>query len=216
MLRDNVEVQTTTLHELTTRAAGLVVPGCRGILGICGAPGAGKSSLTTTLVKRLRTQGVEAVQVPMDGFHLADIALVERGLLARKGAIETFDGHGYVALLRRLRDELDHDVLTPTFERELEQPLAGAITVPPAATLIVTEGNYLLDDADPWPEARALMDEVWFVDLDDGRRRSRLVDRHVRHGKPRDEAQAWVDTVDEPNAQRVMARREHADLVVQA
>ena len=216
VLGDNEPVQTATLHELTARAEGLVAPGRRGILGICGAPGAGKSSLAAVLVKRLRARGVEAVRVPMDGFHLADAALIERGLLARKGAIETFDGHGYVALLHRLRDELDHDVLAPSFERELEQPLAGAITVPSATALVVTEGNYLLDDAAPWPVARALMDEVWFVDLDDGRRRSRLVDRHVKHGKPRDEAQAWVDTVDEPNAQRVIARREQADLLVPA
>ena len=209
-------MDTTALNELTARAAGLVVPGRRSILGICGAPGVGKSSLAAKLVGRLRAAGVEATHVPMDGFHLADVALVERGLLASKGAIGTFDGHGYVALLRRIRDELDHDVLAPTFERDLEQPLAGAITVPPATTLVVTEGNYLLDADAPWPAARALMHEVWFVDLDDGRRRSRLVDRHVKHGKARDEAQAWVDTVDEPNAQRVIARREQADLVVPA
>jgi pantothenate kinase len=209
-------VLTPMLDELTGRAAALVSPSRRGILGICGAPGAGKSSLAATLVERLRATGVEAVHVPMDGFHLADVALVERGLLDRKGAIETFDGHGYVALLRRLRDELDHDVLVPTFERALEQPIAGAITVPPDATLVVTEGNYLLDDAPPWPDARALMDEVWFIDLDDERRRSRLVDRHVKHGKSRDEAQAWVDAVDEPNARRITGRRQSADLVVQA
>lgn len=205
-----------SLRELTSRAAGLVVPGRRGVLGICGAPGVGKSSLAVTLVKRLRAAGVEATHVPMDGFHLADVALVERGLLDRKGAIETFDGHGYLALLRRLREEHDHDVLAPTFERELEQPLAGAITVSPSTTLVVTEGNYLLDEATPWPQARAVMDEVWFVDLDDGRRRSRLVDRHVKHGRSREEAQAWVDTVDEPNAVRVIARRGAADLVVPA
>ena len=207
-------MDTTALNELTARAAGLVVPSRRSILGICGAPGGGKSSLAVTLVKRLRAAGVEATHVPMDGFHLADVALVERGLLERKGAIETFDAHGYVALLRRIRDERDHDVLAPTFERDLEQPLAGAITVPPATTLVVTEGNYLLDADEPWPAARALMDEVWFVDLDERRRRSRLVDRHVKHGKTREAAQAWVDTVDEPNAQRVIARREQADLVI--
>jgi pantothenate kinase len=214
VLGDNDEVPITSVDDLTARAAGLVVPGRRGILGICGAPGAGKSSLAVVLVERLRAVGIEAIHLPMDGFHLADVALVERGLLDRKGAIETFDGHGYLALLRRVRDERDHDVLAPTFERELEQPLAGAITVPPAAALVVTEGNYLLDDASPWPEARGLMDEVWFVDLDDETRRARLVDRHVKHGKPRDEARAWVDTVDEPNAQRVITRRGQAGLVV--
>ncbi len=214
VLRDNDEVQTSTIDELAERAAALVKPGRRSILGICGAPGVGKSSLAVAVVKKLRATGVEAVHVPMDGFHLADVALVERGLLERKGAIETFDGHGYLALLRRIRDERDHDVLAPTFERELEQPVAGAITVPPATTIVVTEGNYLLDEAEPWPEARAVMDEVWFVDLDDDRRRSRLVGRHVKHGKTKAEAQAWVDTVDEPNAQRVIARRDAADHVV--
>ena len=207
-------MDTSTLSELTERAAALVAPGRRSVLGICGAPGVGKSSLAAKLVGRLRAAGVEATHVPMDGFHLADVALVERGLLASKGAIGTFDGHGYVALLHRIGDELDHDVLAPTFERDLEQPLAGAITVPPATTLVVTEGNYLLDADEPWPAARALMDEVWFVDLDERRRRSRLVDRHVKHGKTREAAQAWVDTVDEPNAQRVIARREQADLVI--
>jgi pantothenate kinase len=55
---------------------------------------------------------------------------------------------------------------------------------------------------------------VWFVDLDEDRRRARLVERHVTFGKERSVAQAWVDEVDEPNARRVIARREHADLVV--
>ena len=61
----------------------------------------------------------------MDGFHLADVELVRRGLLDRKGAPETFDAWGYAALLARLRAEPDHVVLAPAFERGLEQPLAG-------------------------------------------------------------------------------------------
>jgi pantothenate kinase len=202
------------MTALTERAVGLVRPGHRAILGICGAPGVGKSSLAATLVKRVRAAGVEAAHVPMDGFHLADVALVERGLLGRKGAVETFDVHGYLALLHRLRAETEHDVLAPTFERELEQPVAAAITVSPATTLVVTEGNYLLDDSSAWPQVRSAMDEVWFVDLDENRRRSRLVDRHVKFGKERAAAQIWVDEVDEPNARRVIARRENADLVV--
>ena len=205
---------TPATAALVDRAAALVQPGRRAILGIVGAPGAGKSSLARTITKRLRAAGIEAAHVPMDGFHLADAALVERGLLERKGAVETFDAHGYLSLLRRLRAELDHDVLAPDFERTLEQPIAAAITVPSATTIVVTEGNYLLDESSAWPAARAELDEVWFVDLDEGRRRARLVERHVTFGKDRAAAQAWVDEVDEPNARRVVARREHADLVV--
>jgi pantothenate kinase len=201
------------LADLTRRAGHLGGSG-RAILGIVGAPGAGKSSLARTITKRLRAAGVEAAHVPMDGFHLADAVLVERGLLKRKGSVETFDAHGYLALLRRLRVELDHDVLAPDFERTIEQPVAAAITVPPATTIVVTEGNYLLDESSAWPQVRAELDEVWFVDLDEDRRRARLVERHVTFGKERSAAQAWVDEVDEPNARRVIARREHADLVV--
>lgn len=204
------------MTALTDRAAGLVRTEGRAILGICGAPGAGKSALAKTIVKRLCAAGVEAAHVPMDGFHLADVTLRERGLLEAKGAIETFDVHGYVALLRRLRVEVDHDVFAPGFERELEQPIAAAVTVPAGTRLVVTEGNYLLDDEGAWPEARAAMDEVWFADLDENRRRSRLVARHIKFGKEPAVAQAWMDEVDEPNARRVIARRAFADLVVDA
>lgn len=204
------------LDDLAARVTRLAdaAAGRRVLVGVVGAPGSGKSTLAKRLANRLTADGWPAVRVPMDGFHLADVALVERRLLDRKGAPETFDAHGYLNLLRRLRAESGHDVLAPGFERDLEQPIAASITVAPSHRVVVTEGNYLLDDADPWPEVHAELDEVWFVDLDDGRRRSRLVDRHVKHGKTREAAQAWVDEVDEPNARRVLARSGTADLVV--
>lgn len=204
------------LDDLAARVTRLAdaAAGRRVLVGVVGAPGSGKSTLAKRLANRLTADGWPAVRVPMDGFHLADVALLERRLLDRKGAPETFDAHGYLNLLRRLRAESGHDVLAPGFERDLEQPIAASITVAPSHRVVVTEGNYLLDDADPWPEVRAELDEVWFVDLDDGRRRSRLVDRHVKHGKTREAAQAWVDEVDEPNARRVLARSGTADLVV--
>lgn len=204
------------LDDLAARVTRLAdaAAGRRVLVGVVGAPGSGKSTLAKRLANRLTADGMPAVRVPMDGFHLADVALAERRLLDRKGAPETFDAHGYLNLLRRLRAEAGHDVLAPGFERDLEQPIAASITVAPSHRVVVTEGNYLLDDADPWPAVRAELDEVWFVDLDDGRRRSRLVDRHVKHGKTREAAQAWVDEVDEPNAQRVLVRRATADLRV--
>jgi len=202
------------LDELTARALRLVRDDHRVLLGITGAPGAGKTTLAAALVERLRGDGVGVAHVPMDGFHLADAALIERGLLDRKGAIETFDVHGYLALLRRLRTELEHDVLAPDFERTLEQPIAGAITVRPQDRVVVTEGNYLLDDESAWPEVRAALDEVWFIDIDDEVRIGRLVRRHVEFGKPEAEAATWVADVDEANARRIMARRSAADLVV--
>lgn len=205
---------TPSLDDLVTRVRRLLDDRPRMVVGIAGAPGSGKSSLARKLTRRLEAAGVPAAQVPMDGFHLADVTLDALGLRHRKGAIETFDAHGYVALLRRLHDVPEHAVHAPGFERRLEQPIAAAVTVTSATRVVVTEGNYLLDADDPWPEARSLMAEVWFVELDENRRRSRLVERHVASGKDRTAAQAWVDDVDEPNASRVRERRDLADLVV--
>jgi pantothenate kinase len=202
------------LDELVARAQHLVRGDRRALLGITGAPGAGKTTLAAALVDRLRADGLAVAHVPMDGFHMANAALAERGILDRKGAIETFDVDGYLALLRRLRADLVHDVLAPDFERTLEQPIAGAITVRPKDRLVVTEGNYLLDDTGSWPEVRAALDETWFIDIDDRIRVERLVRRHVEFGKPEPVAASWVAAVDEVNARRIIARRSVADLVV--
>lgn len=186
-------------------------PGQRLLLGIVGAPGAGKSTLAAALVA---LDPAVTAQVPMDGFHLADQALSALRLLDRKGAPETFDAYGYAALLARIRSRPDHVVHAPAFERTLEQPLANALPVLPSASLLVTEGNYLLLDAPGWREAREQLDEVWFVDVDPDLRRRRLVERHILFGKAPDAAEEWVRRVDEPNAALVDSTRSAADRVL--
>jgi pantothenate kinase len=150
----------------------------------------------------------------MDGFHLADAALQRLGRLQRKGAIDTFDGWGYRELLRRLGERADEPVYAPDFERTLEQPVAGSIVVGPEVDLVVTEGNYLLAEEEPWRTARALLTETWFCVAPRAVRTERLVARHIRFGKSEAAAQEWVRTVDEPNAEAIAASRHSADLEV--
>jgi pantothenate kinase len=183
----------------------------RRILGITGAPGVGK---TTYALGQVSTSGAPAAYVPMDGFHLADVSLTARAPLDRKGAPDTFDAWGYAALLRRLRDERDHVVYAPGFERNLEQPIAGALGVPPEAELVVTKGNYLLLDQPEWRAVRAQLDHVVHLLTDDAVRRRRLITRHVEFGKSPAEAEAWVTRVDDANAALIEAAAHRADRIV--
>lgn len=204
-----------TFEDLLERASALVRSGRRALLGIAGSPGAGKTTLAERLVRALG-DGAEpwAAHVPMDGFHLADAELRRLGRLDRKGAPDTFDAAGYAALLRRLREDEDEVVYAPGFERVLEQPLAGAVPVPRAARLIVTEGNYLLLDDGDWARVRPRLDEVWFCETDEEERVRRLVARHEEFGKAHGEAVAWAGGTDQRNADLVATTRHRADLVV--
>jgi len=181
------------------------------MLGITGPPGAGKSTVAERVIAAL---GAVAVLVPMDGFHLAGAELARLGRSERKGAPDTFDAEGYVALLRCLREPVGAEVLAPAFSRETDEPVADAIVVSRDVALVVTEGNYLLLEDGPWAAVRGLLDEVWYVEGDEAERLERLIARHTEFGKSPDAARAWALGPDQRNAERVAATRKRADLIV--
>ena len=201
----------TVPESYLKRLRELIGKGERVMIGLVGAPGAGKS----TVAEALQASFAETSQVvPMDGFHLANVELKRLGRAHRKGAPDTFDSAGYVDLLKRLRTQREDEIVyAPEFRREIEEPIAGAIPVFPQTGLIITEGNYLLLDEGHWARVPALLDEIWYVDVDDALRIKRLTSRHEKFGRSKEEALAWVMNTDEPNARVISANKANADLL---
>lgn len=197
--------------ELVDRARALVARGGRRILGITGAPGAGKSTLAHQLVEAL---GEDARLVGMDGFHLAEAELHRLGRHDRKGAPDTFDAHGYAALVRRLLTETDHPVYVPDYDRRLHEPVAARHVIGPGTRLVVTEGNYLAWDAEPWGSLRPLFAELWYVEADDALREERLLRRQLAGGRDEAAAREWVERSDRANGELVKRFRSACTRVV--
>ncbi|MFD0396891.1 nucleoside/nucleotide kinase family protein [Kitasatospora sp. NPDC059811] len=198
--------------RLTALALGFLRgPGsnARTILGLAGPPAAGKSTLARHLVAEIeRAEGPgSAGYVPLDGFHLSAAQLDRLALTHRKGAPATFDAHGYVALLRRIAADRFQDIYVPDFDRTLDEPVAARHVVRPHTRLVITEGNYLASTDTPWPEARRLLRELWYVDTDDALREERLLRRHRDGGRDEATARHWVTGNDHPNGEYVKAGR---------
>ena len=200
--------------DALTRAVKLATSGRRAILGITGAPAAGKSTYAEQLTAELIGLGHQVALVPMDGYHLAQAALEELGLAAVKGAPHTFDGYGFVALLDRLKKSPEETIWAPRFDRDLEDSIAASIPVAPEVSLVITEGNYLLLDSMPWATARELLDDVWYIDLSDDIRHERLEARHRRYGRSPAEAHERTYGSDEANAQLIASTQPAADAIL--
>ena len=193
------------MKEIRDRIARLG-PGRR-VIAVVGAPGSGKSTLAAQLVTELEN----AALVPMDGFHLDDRLLQEDGLLPLKGAPETFDAAGCVALIARLR--AGGEVVHPVFDRSRELAIAGAGRVAAGTRLVVVEGNYLLLDRAPWREMAGLWDLSVMLDVPMEELRRRLSARWQALGKDPARIKAHLQN-DLANAETVLRQSLAADLVV--
>jgi pantothenate kinase len=185
----------------------------RFLLGIVGKPGSGKSTFTKSLVNGLKSP--EVALINMDGYHMSNEILLMLDRRERKGAPDTFDVGDFAQLLKTVRSA-KADVFFPLFDRSIEASIPDGASIPERARLIIVEGNYLLHDEGGWEEIAPLLDQSWFLDIDEWMRQSRLISRHIHYGKSPEAAREWALGSDEINAQLIEGGRTRADYIVKA
>jgi pantothenate kinase len=200
---------TATFEDLTRRLAQPASTDRR-IVAVVGAPGSGKS----TLAERLAAALPGAAVLPMDGYHYDDGLLRARGMLARKGAPDTFDVSGFGHMLQRLRRNEEDEIAVPVFDRDLEISRAGARMIGREVKMLIVEGNYLLLATPPWSHLHALYDVTVALDVPEAELRRRLVARWRGYGYAEDQITAKVEGNDLPNGRFVRESSKPADFIL--
>mgnify|MGYP001384073292 CR=1 FL=1 len=195
--------------EIERRAAGAR----RFMIGIAGPPGAGKSTLVEALREKLLARGETAQILPMDGFHMDNGILAERGLLPRKGVPESFDGRGFVDIVTALR-RAEGEVLVPVFDRSREIAINAARAIPAETRFVLAEGNYLLLRDAPWDRLDGLFDFTVFVGPPYAVLEERLRRRWLHHALPEDQIHWKLYGNDLPNGKRIIDNSRPADLTI--
>jgi pantothenate kinase len=187
----------------------------RSLSAIAGAPGSGKSSLAATIVDALNAREADSASLlGMDGFHFDDRVLIPRGLLARKGAPETFDTGGLQHMLGRLKVNDAREVFVPEFDRAIEIARAGAKAIPQTVRHVIVEGNYLLLQRPCWSDIGQLFDTTIFLDVDRDLLRRRLEGRWRALGHSEQQVQERVLSNDLPNADLIIAESRPAEFSI--
>ncbi|KUJ81164.1 hypothetical protein [Ruegeria profundi] len=191
--------------------------GGRTIVAIAGPPASGKSTLAKAVVEALNFQQQSATPcatlVPMDGYHLDNTVLEARGLLAKKGAPETFDAFGFCNAVKNLH-VARHESFFPKFDRQRDLAIANAIPVHPDTPVVVAEGNYLLMQSDPWSTLADMFAVTVFVNPTLDELKTRLQQRWINHGLDPAAALQRALGNDLPNAERVLKNSRTADLTL--
>ena len=194
--------------EIIKRAQG----SARFLVGIAGPPGGGKSTLADALHEQLKQAGEAPAVLPMDGFHLDNGLLRQRGLLPRKGAPETFDVRGLHDILQAVR--AGGEVLVPVFDRDRELAICAARCIAPQDRIILVEGNYVLLDREPWRPIAGLFDLTVMVKPNEDELERRLTARWVHYGLSQEEIRAKVHDNDLPNGRLVLSASHAADITL--
>jgi pantothenate kinase len=199
----------SALEDLLSEIERRAQSGARLIVGVAGPPGAGKSTLADRLHEILAEKGYRSAVLPMDGFHLDNAILEERGDLSRKGAPHTFDIRGLADLLRAVK--AGGEVFAPVFDRTRELAIAAARCIAADDRIVIAEGNYLLLDQGKWAGLADLFDVTVMVAPPIEELERRLIARWIHYGLTPAQIGAKVEINDLPNGRLVLERSRSAD-----
>ncbi len=163
----------------------------------------------------------------MDGYHLTRAQLSAMPdpstAHARRGAAFTFDAPAFLELVKKLREPICPEtgtIYAPSFDHAVKDPVADDIPIAASSRIIVMEGNYLSlgSGASEWKEAAEMMDELWFVEVDEDVARQRLTKRHVASGiaANEDEARRRADENDLVNGREIVEGRLEVHEIIQS
>jgi len=220
-----METQTRKLVDKVLKKLQDLPSDKRYLIGIAGIPGSGKTTLANVVAKAVN----EAVDDPriaeaisMDGYHLTRKQLSAmpnaEEAHARRGAAFTFDVDAYLDLVIDLRNPPTKPIVAPTFDHRRKDPRPGDVCIVRETRVVIVEGNYIALNEPLWKDAKALFDEVWFVEVDFEVARRRLRERHVRAGivSTLEEGDKRASENDLVNGEEILDKRLPVDEIIQS